>query len=422
MCKETSHGAYAEFTGNFMQQKISRSIPFAVLAIILANTLFSQPLLLNTLGSNYTYIYMPVFWIVLSVGALFPLRKKHYRERHRRDIIFWVSIAAVLYLILRLFSGIFEGFGYSAYDHSLFGIARNIFAYIVPYICREIVRAALLSKCRPGKTRTKVMCVLVCIILALSEVNVHRMLREMSTPFGIFEHLGGYLMPALVVSAMLTLSALYAGCVPGIIYQAATQILFLILPILPDNTWLTTALIGCIVPFIITIAINYSIGLINHTVTRRDISKEKPGEWIAVFAVLMVFVLFITGIFPYYPVAVATGSMEPTIMTGDMVVINKTDSAAEDLEVGDVIQYKRGTYTVIHRIIAIREENGQKFYTTMGDNNNAPDSGEVEQSQIIGKVEFRVRYLGWLTLWMHSQTVEDDSEEIDVETGDDNNE
>lgn len=400
-----------------MSQKMKKAVPFVLLALILLNSLFSEILLLPVIGEDYTFLYTPLFWVALGGLSLLLLRRKHYRKRMKKDMIFWVVVAAIMYLVMRFSAGIFEGFGYSALDHSFFGIMRNLFAYVVPHICREIVRAALLMDCRSGKKRTKLLCVLSAIILAVSEMSSTRFLNGIGTPIGVFEQVGGYLMPALVVSAMLTYTAMSGGPLPGIIYRVSTLTLFYVLPIIPDSSWLTVSLLGSLIPFIITIIINYSIGITNHTMSRRDVNNEKPGEWIAVFAVLIAFILFITGVLPVYPVAVATGSMEPVIMTGDMVVVNKTDKAKEQLKVGDVIQFRRGNYTVIHRIIEISHDHEQMYYITKGDNNNAPDLGEVTPDMVIGRVEFHVPYAGWLTLWMHSQRVEEDTENVDVETG-----
>ena len=404
-----------------MQNKLSRAAPLLFLPLILLNTLFSQTLLIDLLGENYTYLYMPLFWLALGAAAFFIIRKKHYRAKLKGDIIFWVCVASVLYLIMRFTSGIFEGFGYSPYDRSFLGILRNLFAYYLPNLCREVVRAAVVMSCKPGKKRTKVICVVTTFVLALSEMNVNRLLRGFSTPFGAFEQLGGYFMPALVTSAMLTLAAMYAGFLPGIIYQSAVTLLFYFIPVMPDSTWLTISLLGSLIPLITAIVINYTVGLANHTMTRRDMKEDSPASWVVTFVLLMAFVLFVTGVLPYYPVAVATGSMEPTIMTGDMVVVDKTEKTKDAIDVGDVVQFKRGTYTVIHRIIEKHDTDGTTFFVTKGDNNASPDSGEITYADIVGKVQFRVRYVGYLTLWMHSQKVEDDTSHIDVETGGHNN-
>lgn len=400
-----------------MSKQIKKYLPFAFMLLILINAILSQDLLLKAIGESYTYIYTPLFWIALAAFSLWLLRNKRYRKALKRDLIFWTGVAAAMYVIVRFGTGLIEGFGYNAMSMTFFNTVRNLFAFVVPYVCREIIRAAILMDCKPGKNRTKLICVLSCAVLAFSELNFNKLIRSFATPFGMFEQLGGILMPALVESAMLTLAALYAGYIPGVIYRLGTLTLFYIMPVVPDNSWLTTALLGCLIPFVVAIVINYTIGIATHTMTRREVNGDKPGGWIALFAVLVAFVLFITGVLPVYPVAVATGSMEPNIMTGDMVIVNKTQGAKDSLEIGDVIQYQRGNFTVIHRIIDIENDHEDEYYITQGDNNNAPDSGEVTKDMVIGRVEFRVPYAGWLTLWMHSQKVEDDSQDVDVETG-----
>lgn len=76
---------------------------------------------------------------------------------------------------------------------------------------------------------------------------------------------------------------------------------------------------------------------------------------------------------------VATGSMEPEIAAGDVIVTK----AQEGYEAGDIITYldeARGEY-VTHRIV--RTEGGN--YITKGDANNAEDA-PVAASAVVGKV------------------------------------
>ena len=97
--------------------------------------------------------------------------------------------------------------------------------------------------------------------------------------------------------------------------------------------------------------------------------------------------------------AIATGSMEPQISVGDAVLVSKLDTGA--LEVGDVIQFRRGDYTVIHRIVEIIQEDGALSYVTKGDANNAKDAGAVSAGDVVGKVIATVPGAGRWTLWLH---------------------
>lgn len=83
--------------------------------------------------------------------------------------------------------------------------------------------------------------------------------------------------------------------------------------------------------------------------------------------------------------AVVSGSMEPEINVGDVVIIRAQDSYG----VGDVISFSNGdgTYTT-HRVRSVREDG----YETRGDANNV--SEEVNKSAVVGKVVLVIPGLG----------------------------
>lgn len=74
----------------------------------------------------------------------------------------------------------------------------------------------------------------------------------------------------------------------------------------------------------------------------------------------------------------------------------------EKLKQGDVIIFEAGSnHPVIHRIIEIKEENGERIFSTIGDNN--PSQLPIEQSissdKLVGKAVLKVSpYLGWIKL------------------------
>jgi signal peptidase I len=92
---------------------------------------------------------------------------------------------------------------------------------------------------------------------------------------------------------------------------------------------------------------------------------------------------------------VKSGSMEPYIMTGGLVVIHPDSSYV----VGDVVTFGKDTKTQIpttHRIIEINGDGPLQTYTTKGDANNAPDPQVQRFSDIEGKVVLTVPYLGYI--------------------------
>lgn len=77
---------------------------------------------------------------------------------------------------------------------------------------------------------------------------------------------------------------------------------------------------------------------------------------------------------------VDSGSMEPSISVGDILIIKECGN----YEVNDVVTYNvDNDYLVTHRIIEKKEDNN---FVTKGDNNNTKDNDKVTKENIEGKV------------------------------------
>lgn len=97
---------------------------------------------------------------------------------------------------------------------------------------------------------------------------------------------------------------------------------------------------------------------------------------------------------------VQSGSMEPAIHTGSVVLVKPESVYA----VQDIITFKNTEdrnnpspkFTTTHRIVDIKpNEQGATSFQTKGDANDAPDSTLTDPGLIIGKVMFSVPLLGF---------------------------
>ncbi len=98
---------------------------------------------------------------------------------------------------------------------------------------------------------------------------------------------------------------------------------------------------------------------------------------------------------------IISGSMEPNIDIGDIVIVKEE----KNLQVGDVISYRKGQSVITHRIVNITEENGEKEYKTKGDNNNTEDSEIIFNNNIEGKVIRVVPKLGKVALLLKNKII-----------------
>ena len=104
---------------------------------------------------------------------------------------------------------------------------------------------------------------------------------------------------------------------------------------------------------------------------------------------------------------IVTQSMEPNINPYD-VIIDATVKNPENIKIGDVITFistasiSRGM-TITHRVYDIKEENGEYYYYTKGDNNISPDLVPASYSNVLGKVLIRIPQLGRLRAFLSTK-------------------
>lgn len=113
---------------------------------------------------------------------------------------------------------------------------------------------------------------------------------------------------------------------------------------------------------------------------------------VAVALLLIVSTVPITG--NVKVLTVLSGSMEPSIKTGSVVVVKP----AGEYKSGDVITfgpYSKTRAPITHRITEVKQVEGQEIYITKGDANDGPDSKETLKKDVVGKVLFSIPFLGY---------------------------
>lgn len=101
----------------------------------------------------------------------------------------------------------------------------------------------------------------------------------------------------------------------------------------------------------------------------------------------------------YKSYLVQSGSMEPTIMTGDIVVVQ---GQPEYLKNDVVAFFSSEGRVVTHRIISGSKEAKNTVYITKGDANRSTDSDTTTPDKIIGKVILVIPKLGYFVAFSKS--------------------
>lgn len=103
---------------------------------------------------------------------------------------------------------------------------------------------------------------------------------------------------------------------------------------------------------------------------------------------------------------VRSGSMEPAIGTGD-VVVAKTVRPGE-VAVGQVVTFRdatRADHLVTHRVVSVERTNGRYDFVTRGDANTAEERWSVSAEGSIGVVRATIPTVGYPLNWLGSAAV-----------------
>jgi signal peptidase len=117
--------------------------------------------------------------------------------------------------------------------------------------------------------------------------------------------------------------------------------------------------------------------------------------WAALAAVIFaVSFVMVAAQFGWEFDAVLSGSMEPVLGVGGLVVIRPVD--AQQVAPGDIISFKLpGIDTPIcHRVIEIQSTPEGRFFLTKGDANEEPDANPVPPEAVTGKEVFYLPCVG----------------------------
>ena len=115
--------------------------------------------------------------------------------------------------------------------------------------------------------------------------------------------------------------------------------------------------------------------------------------------------MLVSSIFKYFIAAVGSGSMEPTINTGDAILVKKLDKdEIKNLNIGDILVYKKYQKMVVHRIVTIIPDENELLFVTKGDHNNDSDNYVVSEKEVVGTTIFRIPFIGLPTIWLVNQS------------------
>ncbi|MBQ9121710.1 MAG: signal peptidase I [Clostridia bacterium] len=330
---------------------------------------------------------------VLSVGvaavAVCLIKKRSILSLNKGQVTLLMLASALIGITLYYLSGLHFGFYKVTLEPSV--LWRNVLPYAVIILTSELTRSVLVAQ----KNRT--VTVLSYVALVLLEVMMTAGMNVFGT-FGRFMTLVGMaLFPAIVGNLLYHYLADRYGMWPNAVYRIFLTLYSYVIPIKPSVPDALLAFAKLVLPLLIYLFIHALYERRKFTVSYRQM-RWRTFTGVLLFAAMAVIVMLISCRFRYGLIVVGSESMTGSVNMGDALVYERYED--QHLCEGEIILFDCNGTTVIHRIVEIRCINGENRYYTKGDANDSPDPGYVTESRIIGRAGFKIRFIGYPTIWV----------------------
>lgn len=135
----------------------------------------------------------------------------------------------------------------------------------------------------------------------------------------------------------------------------------------------------------------------NFAVAYKD--KKKSILSTAILVTIMAAVtMLISCQFRFGILVIGSESMTGAINKGDAVVFEQYKN--QKLDEQQVIIFEQDNILVVHRIVRIKNVNGEYHYFTKGDANQKEDESYITSKDIVGVTKLRIQYIGYPSLWI----------------------
>ncbi len=347
-----------------------------------------------------------VFASVLLQGLAKP------RTVENKIVTAIIILAAIVFgVVMFVLLGIKLGFARNVYGYSFASIFRVFIPVVLIIIGEEILRGQLVDKGRGSRLAV----IMTGATIYLTQMVIALPLYDLSEAKNVFTFVVTLAGPAILQNVLLTFIAYRYDYRVNIIYRLIMELPTYLLPILPNAGAYLPVIFEIGLMLILTIwlaGLQWRHGKSERTNPRRvkiqriESEQTKKAKRALRYAGLGIFVMVVvgyvalmSGLFKYHFLAIGSGSMEPNIARGDMVLVEKSDQYGE-MDVGEVLVYRYDNVIMVHRISDVNEQNGKRTFITKGDANNAEDKWVVEQDDIIGTAKGKIAMFGYPTLWL----------------------
>ena len=328
--------------------------------------------------------------IITAIILYYLVTKKRMLLSNRKKVTIIITIFAILYIALFYTMGLYTGF----YNNTTLISIKVLIKYIIPItiiiLAMEYIRDRLLVD------DSKKSQILIFIIGTLVDISIYRSIYNLDYLDSFLSFIGLISFASIANNLLYNYICKNYGPKPVIIYKLITILYIYLFPIIPNvYTYLRTFL-RMLYPIIMYMYIEKYY--------YQDKFKERPQDErsrllsiVTTSVVILIIIALVSCKFLYGVLVIGSNSMSHSIDKGDLIFFKQTDKVKKD----DVIVFQSDNIKIVHRVVAIKNINNEERYYTKGDANKRQDEGYVTKDKLIGKVLFKIKYLGKPTLWLN---------------------
>lgn len=358
--------------------------------------------LVNVATGFLTEYTLLIVLIVELVVLYFRAGFRKNKSRIESDVILSILAYLGFYYLITYILGYFVGFNRNVYSREIIMIFKNTFPVIMFIILSEFLRYNINFRARDNKLLLFIS--FLAFVLITNTLTFNDLAKTgYSDAMVVVKQLGLFILPSITTNILLTFMSMKVGYKSNIIYRLLTEIPLYILPIFPNFGDYLEAVLRLSLPIVFYI---WLYRYLEKKKSKKKVYAEKRRVFtlfrfnVGLLCVILVY--FISGLFKYQALVIATGSMKPSIVIGDVVIVNKKDWEKQNsIRPGEVLAYRKDNMVICHRIIQVVRSGQEVFYVTKGDNNEVADTLMVKRSQIVGIVKYKVRYVGYPTVLLN---------------------
>ena len=333
---------------------------------------------------------------IIIISVLYLLEYGLQKDNsYLKPLVTRIVISCLLSFLIVVYSiGLFTGFNNTILKLNFSYLFNVVFLQFVTIILLELMRYGICKNSANSKKPIILFTIVMIVLNVVAEINGY----NLNETEGVFIFICVVLLPVISRELLCSYLAYKVSYLPSLIFKLVITLYQFVLPIIPNLGYYLYASFNLFLAYFIYFLSSKSIDYAEKTKTYVNKSTRKI-IFIPLLILLLIIVVLVSGLFKYKMIAIGSNSMEPAYSRGDAVIYSKAE--ASEVVKDDILVFVKNKVVVTHRIVKITGSGNEILIQTKGDANNTPDSFTVNSGDVLGIVKYKVKYIGFPTIWIN---------------------